>query len=168
MGPKPDQLASKILKRLQKEHPGGYEHIYKEYTNIGHGMPPGGVAPILKYILDFKRDPYPKKIVFEPCRAYKRFFAWVELPKGCSVRWICAEFDKKTNTVTVKTQGGDGGFNVYLKPKTMFDPKKEVVVTVNGKEKFRGFVQYSAAALIRSIETFRDPARFFSMRISVP
>jgi len=168
VGPTADQFAAKRLGELAKEHPNGYEHVYKEYTDIGHGMPPDGVGPIFKYLFSRKREPYPLKVVFEPRRAYKRLFAWVEVPQGSGVRRICAEVDKKKNRVDVKTQGADRGFILYFKPKKMLDLEKEVTVTVNGKERFRGHVRYSVAALVHTLGELRDPARYFSARIAFP
>jgi predicted esterase len=166
--PGADQYAAKLLGELRKEHPDGYEHVYKEYTDIGHGMPRDGVGPILKYLFSKKRDPYPKKVIFEPCRSYKRLFAWVEIPLKSPVSWICAEYDRKKNRITVKTIGGDGGFVLYINPQKMVDMKKPVTVTVNGKERWSGYVQYSAAALLHSLGELRDPARYYTARISFP
>ena len=165
---KSDQLAAKEMAELQKKHPGGYRHVYKEYTNIGHGLPPDGVGPILKYILGYKRDPYPEKIIFEPVRSYKRIFAWVEVPQGSSIRWICAEYDRKENRIAVQTRGGDSGFTLYLQPKKMMNLKNRVTVVVNGKERFSDYVQCSVSALVRTIDEFRDPARYFAAKVRFP
>ncbi|MHC4779277.1 MAG: carboxylesterase family protein, partial [Planctomycetota bacterium] len=146
-----DQLAAKALGEFRKIHTDGYKHVYKEYGDIGHGMPKDGVGPILKYVLSFERDPYPAKVVFEPTRAYKRFFAWIELLPGSPIRRIEATHDRKANTLNVKTEGGEKGFALYLDGKKMIDPKREVIVTINGKEAFRDFVSWSVASLVRSV-----------------
>ncbi len=163
-----DQRAAKELARLREEHPGGYEHVYKEYDDIGHGMPPTGVRPILEYLLEHKRDPYPAKVIFEPSRATKRLFAWVEVPAGSGVSWICAEYDRKSNEISVQTKGGDTGFAVYLAPRAMFDIKKKVTVKVNGTVKFEAYVQRSLVAMIRSIGAFFDMERVYEIRIGFP
>ncbi len=164
--PKADQIAAEVLGALQKEHPGGYKHTYVEYTDIGHGVPAKGMGPLLDYILEFKRDPYPKKIVFEPARSYKRLFAWVEVPAKSAIRKIVAEYDRKKNEIAVTTEGAETGFAVYLNTVKMIDQKKEVLILVNGKERYRGFVQHSAFAILRSAGEFRDPERVFSARIA--
>ncbi len=164
--PKADQVAAEILAGLEKEHPGGFKHTYVEYTDLGHGVPAKGMGPVIDYILAFTRDPYPKKVVFEPVRSYKRMFAWVEVPAGSAVKRIAAEYDRKKNEISVTASGSDKGFALYLNSSRMVDPKKEVAVVVNGQERFRGFVQSSAYAVLRSVGEFRDSARVFTMRIA--
>ena len=121
----------------------------------------------VRYDGGHKRDPYPKTIVFEPVRSYKRLFAWVELPLGCGVSWICATCDKKTNRIAVTTRGGSKGFRIYLNTAKMINLRKPVTVTVNGKEAFSGYVQRSAAAVVRSIAALRDTQRYFDAVIAV-
>jgi dienelactone hydrolase len=55
------RAAARELAALEKEHPGGYEHVYIEGKGVNHGFPPGGNAKkIINWLTKRKRDPYPK------------------------------------------------------------------------------------------------------------
>jgi pimeloyl-ACP methyl ester carboxylesterase len=156
--PGQDQASAKKLKALAEEH-GGYEYVYKEYNGIGHGLPTDGLAPIVDWLFTHTRDPYPKKIVFEP-RGTKRTLYWL---KSAEVGGrIVAEW--KGNTVEIEGPGAD--YTVFVNAK-LANLKEEVVVRVNGKERFRGLVPYSASALLESIAEKADVNLFFTGRIDI-
>lgn len=157
--PGQDQEAARTLKKLAQEH-GGYEHHYEEYTDIGHGMPREGLRPIVDWLMQHTRDPYPSKVVFEPSRSYKRTLYWLRSEGGQGR--VVAEW--QGNTLSVR--GPDSGYTVFLHPR-LVDMDEEVVVMVNDRERFRGVVRPSAAALLDSVAEHRDPAMFFTGRVDI-
>ncbi len=159
VGPKQDQQAAKTLAALQEEH-GGYEHVYQELTGIGHGLPKDGLKPIVDWLFTHTRDPFPSKVVFEPSRSYKRTMYWLksETARGR----IVAEWTDNVCEIA----GPRADYSVFVNPK-LCDLDEEVVVKVNGEERFRGSVRNDAGALLESIVERRDPAMYFTGRIDV-
>ena len=103
VGPGPDQEANRQLLALREKHPEGYEFVYKEYTNAGHGIPPEGYGPIWKWMLAKTRNPTPKTVVWEPKRATKHQFFWLYWPAPKERRHIEARLTDKNR---IEVTGG--------------------------------------------------------------
>ena len=157
--PASDRKAAEVLKELKAKY-GPYEYVYKEYNGIGHGLPPGGMGPIIKWLFKHKRDPYPKMIVWEPSRDYKSLFWWIKNRGGISQ--IVAKYDKSKNEITI--DGPSSGFSIYLNDK-MMDLNKPIRVLINGKEAYNDYANFSAAAMLDSIADKRDPEQYFYAKI---
>lgn len=162
------RAASKELAELKAEFPEGYEHVYIEGEGKSHGFPKGGSpAEIITWLTKSKRDPYPKKIVWEPTWPQKRTFFWLRKARpapgrGRSMR-IVATIEKNRVALT----GSElRGVSVFLAEK-MFDSKKPVTVVVNGEERFSDIIRRDPAALVESIVENIDPAQVFAYRIDL-
>ncbi|MCU0724645.1 MAG: prolyl oligopeptidase family serine peptidase [Planctomycetes bacterium] len=160
----PDRYAAEQLAKLKAEHPDGYDSTYKEYPGIGHGLPPDGSIPILKWLTAHKRRPYPKKVVWEPAVSWRKSFAWLrkEKPEGGP---IIAE-NKGGNLFEVKAEGNPGDLSILLSEE-MADLDKPVVVKLNGTEVYHDFALPSAATLLECIAGRNDPAMVFTARIDL-
>ncbi len=155
--------AATKLEQLRKEF-GGYESVYKEYPGLGHAAPPEGFGPIFDWLLERKRDPLPAKVVWQPHRRYARYFYWLKVKDPAPGMRIEAEYDRKKNSVELRTKGVESGLTVFLNDR-MLDLKKPVTVTLNGERKFSGKVQPSLSALVESIGAKRDPEMVFTHRV---
>ena len=152
-----DIRAMKEIADLQEEY-GGYEHVWKLYSDIGHGFPKDGVRPIFQWMLKNKRNPYPEHIVWEPSRNYKRHFYWLRSDQSRGR----IEVKRKDNTFEVV--GEPRGLWIYLNRHNC-DLKKPVVVKVGGKTVHDGLAKFSLVSLIESIGVRNDPELVFIARI---
>lgn len=157
--PTSDRKAAEVLKELKEKY-GPYDYVYKEYNGIGHGLPPGGLGPIIKWLFQKKRNPYPKMVIWEPSRAYKSLFWWIKNRGGVSQ--IVAEYNKSKNEITI--EGPSSGFSIYLNDK-MLNLNRPIRVVINGQEAFNDYANYSVAALLDSIADKRDTEQFFYAKI---
>ncbi len=160
----PDRLAARLLGDLRKEHPGFFDFTYKEYAGIGHALPPDGTHPILEWLTSHRRNPWPKKVVWEPAVAWKNTMFWVRKEKPEGGR-IVAEV-REGNLIAVAAADGPTDLSLLLSD-DLVDLDKPLVVTLNGAEVFRGFAQPSAAALLESIAERNDPAMVATARIDL-
>jgi dienelactone hydrolase len=165
---KPDQVCTQKLKELQGEHPGGYEFVYKEYTNIGHGFPKDGLGKPMQYITQKQRDPFPKKVVFCPTMQQKNQLFWFQINTVEPVTWyqpvFWAENDGK-NTITVT--GTKKNFTIYFHP-DMVDYSQPVKIIADGTEVFNGEIKSSMGTLLETAEKYYDPKMYFTAKVVVP
>ena len=104
-----------------------YEWVYSECDDIGHGLPPEGLEPIVDWMLARKRDPYPKHVVCEPSRPHKRRFSRLGLERDVRV-----EERIEGNEVTI-------------------DVAQPVVVRLNGETVHEGVVPARLSVLLGTI-----------------
>jgi len=152
---KSDRLASETLDRLRKEH-GPYDFVYKEYGDIGHGLPKEGLKPVWDWVFAKKRDPFPKHVVWEPTRPYKRHFYWVKSEGGGAV-------DVKLEGQKIVLKGS--GVTLFLNEKMVKFSEEVTVVDPTGKELWKSKPSLSLVALVESIAVKRDLESIFTARI---
>ncbi len=157
--PDADQAASRRLKELQKKH-GGYKHKYKEYNSIGHGPPPDGFQPIVKWIFNHRRNPNPEKVVFARSRSYKKQLYWLEVSSQTGL-WT-----GEINGNTIKITGGTSGFTLHLN-RDLIDPAKPVKVVAEGEEVFHDHVNFSVVGFVECIDRYRDPEMVYPIRLEI-
>jgi len=134
--PAPNQFAAKKLAECAQKW-GGFEHIYWEVNGRGHAEPPGGYIAQLEKVVTRSRNPVPQRIVWQPVLAWKRQFYWLYWDKPVRNAIVVADLDRAANTVTITCDKPTDGLWVLLDARVL-DLQKEVVVTVNGAETFRG------------------------------
>jgi predicted esterase len=162
-----DRRAAELLKELKDKY-GAYDYVWKEYPNIGHGLPPDGVAPIFSWMSSKTRNPYPKMVIWEPSRFYKRLFFWLRLKSvtdGYQNPRIVAKVESGNKIVV---EGASKGLELYLNERMGISLSKEItVIDASGKELYKGKPDFSAAAMIDSIESKRDPEVHFYAKIKL-
>jgi predicted esterase len=156
-----DQKANEIMNGLAKKHKGCYKHKYIEYPG-GHQAAGQGLNTALDWIFKFKRNPYPKKVIWEPKRKFNRYFYWLKVNEPKIGQRIEAEI--KGNTIKLTTENLDSGFSVFLNDK-LLDLKKPVIVKINGETKFNGVVSPSVSAIVESAAEKIDSEMWFCARI---
>jgi predicted esterase len=146
--------AAEILEELRTKY-GAFDFVWKKYTDIGHGTPKEGLADIWKWMLAKKRDPLPRRVLWETTRPYKRHFYWLRSESG-------GKFDvaRDGNRFTV-TEGG-AGLRIMLNDRMVKMDQPIVVVDAGGKELFNGPATYSLVATLESIDVKKDPEMWFS------
>ncbi|MFT4514767.1 MAG: pimeloyl-ACP methyl ester carboxylesterase [Planctomycetota bacterium] len=144
--PAPNQFAAKLLGESQKKY-GGFEHVYWEVDGRGHAAPPGGFIAQLQKVVTHTRNPVPERLVWQPVLSWKRQFYWLYWDQPVSNALLVADLDRAANTVTITCDQPTNGLRVLLDSRVL-DVSKEIVVTVNGTETFRGKVAAKLSTLL--------------------
>ncbi|MDJ0975915.1 MAG: alpha/beta fold hydrolase [Planctomycetota bacterium] len=163
VGPAADQAAARALEALEAE---GYDYdwVYDEYDDIGHGLPKKGLKPIAEWLLERKRNPHPKHVLFEPMRQPR-------LPKD-RLFWLGhtgqgrVEGKIEGQQVKVTTKAYAKGVTVYLAPE-LVDLKKPVQIELNGKERHNGVVHARLSVLLHTIVTAEDPKQWYAHAVEI-
>ena len=156
--PASDQANARELGQFNKQHPKGYTYVYKEYHNIGHGLPRTGLGPIIKWVTGHRRVPYPRKLIWEARDEMNRQFYWLFSEKPESHGLITAEF-RNRNLLAIQCKSAQG-LTVMLSPK-LVDFSKPLKILVNGKEMFHGYAPHSVWASAVSIRRRNDMRQYF-------
>lgn len=160
--PEPNQVAARLLREAAKKW-GGFEHDYWEVDGRGHGEPPGGYAAQLEKVVTRTRRAVPERLVWQPVLAWKRQFHWLwwEAPAPNAI--VVADLDRKANTVAITCDKPTKGLYVLLDGRVL-DVAREIVVTVNGAETFRGKATPSLVTLLRTSD-HPDPGLQFVAQV---
>ena len=148
VSPEANRVAAKKLEEA-KQRWGGFDFEYWEVPGRGHDLPPGGMEALCSKISDKKRNARPVKVVWQPVLEWKRHFYWLwwDTPQKYAI--VEAEIDKAKNEVRVKCDQDAQGLCVLLED-GLVDFDKEVVVTLEGKEVFRGAPVRTLGTLLRT------------------
>ncbi|MCB9887804.1 MAG: alpha/beta hydrolase [Planctomycetes bacterium] len=160
--PAPNQFAVKQLAAAAVKW-GGYEHDYWEVDGRGHAAPPGGPQAQLEKIAARVREPVPQRIVWQPVLSWKRQFYWLYWQDPVANAVLVADLDREHNRVSITADKPTDGLYVLLDARVL-DVTKEVAVTVNGAEVFRGAVNLDLGTLLLT-SAHPDPALRFAARV---
>jgi hypothetical protein len=146
--PAANRIATKKLDEAQQKW-GGFVHEYWEVPGRQHQEAPGGMPALLAKIQDKVRGTRPTKVVWQPALKWKRqlYWLWWSSPSAGSI--VVADVDKAKNQVDVTCDVEPRGLEVLLDDK-LVDLKKDVVVTLNGKEVFRGIPKADLGTLAKT------------------
>jgi len=156
-----DRKANEILTKLAQKYRGCYKHIYIEVPG-GHQAAGAKLNQLLDWVLKFKRNPYPKQVIWEPKRKFNHYLWWLKVKNPKIGQRLEAKIEK--NTITIKTENIDKGFSVLLNEK-LIDPKKKVRVVLNGKEVFNDYITARVSAIVESVDEKVDERMWFWGRI---
>jgi len=148
-----------------KEQWGGYDYEYWEVSGRGHDYPPGGTKALLEKVADRERNARPLKVVWQPTLTWKRQFYWLWWDAPLKNAIVVAELDRGSNTVRITSEQSLKGLSVLL-DENLLDLSREVIVSVNGAESYRGIPTPSLAVLLATSGGV-DPARTYTVKIAV-
>ncbi len=146
-----------------KERWGGYDYEYWEVSGRGHDLPPGGGKALLEKIGDKVREPRPARVVWQPTKFWKRHFYWLFWTEPATNALVVADLDREANAVHVTCDKSPKGLSVLLDD-ALLDLSREVVVTCNDEEVYRGLPARSLATLLMT-GVRGDPDLTFDVRI---
>lgn len=146
-----------------RERWGGYDFEYWRVDDRGHALPPGGTQALLEKIESFERDPHPERVVWQPTLAWKRDFYWLWWREPRIDAIVDARLDRERNAVDVTVDGDARGLCVQVSAE-VFDLEREIVVSLDGVEVFRGAVAPRLSVLAATART-GDPGRTYMARI---
>jgi hypothetical protein len=165
--PAANQFATKALGEWKKRFPGGFDFRYVEVNGRGHGPPEEGYQPSLRWVAEHARTPRPKRFLWQPVLLWKRQMFWAswERPEERALLEFAAPGG---NVVEVTVHEGSPdvtGLSVLL-GEPLVDLSKEVVVRVNGVERFRGVVPRTLSTLLLTVPR-NDPALLYDARVDL-
>ena len=143
------------LEKLRAGDSGGYWHKVTIYKELGHWMN-GKDREALPWMAKNTRNPWPKKVVWcQSNRTHDRFY-WLSVPKDQAKGGQVIEAQVIGQKIEIKAEG-IGQVTLRLSDE-LLSLDKEVIVIVNGAEKFRGKVTRSVEAIWSSYQERLDPA----------
>jgi hypothetical protein len=137
------------LTRLREADAGGYLHLVRIYPGVGHWMD-GKDREALPWMAEFRRDPWPRKVVwFQDDVLHDRFY-WLKIPDIAAARaghQITASVDGQEIRVD-----GDvpAGTEIRLSDR-LLDLDQPVRVILNGTPLPERKVPRTAASLLRNL-----------------
>ncbi|HLQ37161.1 MAG TPA: PHB depolymerase family esterase [Planctomycetota bacterium] len=167
------EYAARLLDELRKTHPGDYEINYRCVPGLAHAFAPGEPAAACKWLLGRKRLTFPKTVTWEalvnptfpPGDGRARVHGSYWLRCDAPVEKMLVEAEIQGQTVALKVERHEPkGFTVYLCA-DLIDVTKEVTITCNGEQKYRGTPAASLVAMIETMSEFFDRELVFDRRV---
>jgi hypothetical protein len=121
----------------------------------------------LKWIAEHARNPRPKAFLWQPVLPWKRQMYWLywDQPEDRALVQAKALDGNVIDLVTHEGSHDLSGVSVLLGD-PLVDLSKEVVVRVDGKEKFRGIVPRTLSTLLLTLPR-NDPGLLFDARVDL-
>lgn len=182
------------FERLQQLHPELYMHQVELIPERGHSIDYRPTTPWLK---QYTRNPYPKYVCWEDFdmdgRHRKGFYNLFvkERPEKTEKERTRYEMTIKDNRITLDVENvtyetiqKDPNWGIEMKFRKSYTPaangkvviylcdeladlKKEITVTVNGKQVFQGKVKPNLKNMVNSCAVFFDPRRIYPAAIEI-
>ncbi len=164
------------MRKLHEADPKGWDFVYEQVDGRKHDFPLKGPLPGIEWMVSHARNPRPQRIVWQPVRPWKTTFYWLRWTDPWLDCELTASADRGANRVDVAIKAPRSPdprateaerpqrvakLSVYLDER-LVDMTREVVVTVDGKERFRSVPKLSLAVLCRSAEERQDPQYAFA------
>jgi predicted esterase len=145
-----------IMDSLQQADNEGYIHETHIIKGKGHWMDRVDAAAV-PWMAQYKRNPYPNKIVWRQEEVTRPAFYWLSVPeKECRHKaTVVAEIDK--NVINI-SESDYSRLTIYLND-DMVDLNKPVVVNYKGKKVFKGKLSRTIANMARTLDE-RDDLRY--------
>ena len=160
----PVARTSIYVERLQQA---GVALTFRPLMDVGHDTSwwPGERAAIERFVAEHPREPHPAKLCWETERTdrYNRV-DWLIIDKvqGPSGR---VDVTRRGNVIEAATRGVRT-FTLLLSPDA-FDFAAPVVVTVNGREAFKGTVARDAGVLLKWAARDNDRTRLYAAELTI-
>lgn len=182
------------LDSLQTLFPNEFPHNVKLLEGYGHGINYGLMTP---WLSQYERNPYPTHFIWEDYEMHGRHrsgfynIAVDKRPFDDPNKRTRYDVSIKDNVVSITMQditytctekdphwgielkfarsyapSTSGQFTIFLNNQ-LANLKKPVTVVLNGKTLYKGKVQPSASARLKSLATFGDPLRIFPAAITI-
>jgi len=163
--PAPNIFANKMLLEWKAEH-GGYNFKYVEVNGQGHGAPPGGHKVGFDWLYQFKREPRPKYVLWEPVLSYKRMFYWLWWDHPVPKTLVKAVI-KAPNEIEIDLHGqSHKGFRILLDD-DLVDLTKEVTVREGSEVLFKGIAPLTLSTMLMTAAERYDTQFVFPARIDL-
>ena len=151
-----------MLNELQNKDPFGYKHFVKIHKNMGHWM--GGLDTSgIRWISQFERNPYPKKVVWRQDDVLNKRYYWLKNNNPKEGDTLIVSILEQTITVE-KTNIPN--FTVYLND-DLVNMDQIVSVSYNDKEIYKGHVKRDSNIIRESTIEHGDPQSVYFGEIEI-
>jgi dienelactone hydrolase len=154
----------RILDSLQQADSGGYPHDVRILQGKGHWMDRADTMAV-KWMSDFTRNPYPDRVVWRQDDPAHSSFYWLAVDAAHAKRGDEAIVECKNNRIDILVN--DYTMLEICLNDRMIDYSKPVEVYYRGKRIFKGKVERTTNALLRSVALRADPRLMFSTWLTV-
>lgn len=153
-----------IMDSLQQADNEGYIHETHIIKGKGHWMDRVDAAAV-PWMAQYKRNPYPTKVVWRQEEVTRKAFYWLSVPEEeCSHKaMVVAEIDK--NVINI-SESDYSRLTIYLNDE-MVDLNKPVVVNYKGKKVFKGKLPRTIANMARTLAERGDLRYMFPAMVEV-
>ena len=153
-----------VMDSLSNANPGKYIHQSNIVPDKGHWMDRVDTLA-LDWMSQYRRNPYPKKVVWRQEVVLRENFYWLEAPADELAHGKCAVASVEGNVIDIE-QCDYSKLVIYLNDR-MLDLDKKVVVRYKGKKLFNKKVQRTIAALRKSLAKRNDRSYAFPVILEV-
>ena len=153
-----------IMDSLQQADNEGYIHETHIIQGKGHWMDRVDAAAV-PWMAQYKRNPYPNKVVWRQEEVTRNAFYWLSVPeKECRHKaMVVAEIDK--NVIEI-SESDYSRLTIYLND-DMVDLDKPITVRYNGKKVFKGKLPRTVGNMARTLEERGDVRYMFPAMVEV-
>lgn len=145
-----------VMDSLQNAHPDGYIHETHILEGKGHWMDREDAAA-LPWMAQYKRQTWPKHIIWQQEAVFRPTFYWLEAPREELSRGKRVDVTVKGNTINISRMDYSS-LTLYLSNE-LLDISKPVTVKLRGKKVFKGRIKPSAEVYRNSLY-LREDYRF--------
>lgn len=154
------------LDSLEQADPGGYVHMTRIYEGLGHWMN-GKDAEALPWMAKFRRNPWPKEIVWVQDDVIHDRFYWLKIPDKAAAKEgqkMIAAVDGQNIRLTGEIPKG----LTLLLSDALLNLDEPVSVVLNGKLLSTAKIPRTAASILQCLEERLDPPAAATARFVVP
>lgn len=153
-----------IMDSLQQADNEGYIHETHIIKGKGHWMDRVDAAAV-PWMAQYKRNPYPTKVVWRQEEVTRKAFYWLSAPEEeCRHKaMVVAEIDKN---VIIISESDYSRLTIYLNDE-MVDLNKPVVVNYKGKKVFKGKLPRTVGNMARTLAERGDLRYMFPAMVEV-
>ena len=145
-----------VMDSLQGAHPDGYIHETHILEGKGHWMDREDAAA-LPWMAQYKRQAWPKHIIWQQEAVLRPTFYWLEAPREELSRGKRVDVTVKGNTINISRMDYSS-LTLYLSDE-LLDTSKPVIVKLRGKKVFKDRIKPSAEVYRNSLY-LREDYRF--------
>lgn len=153
-----------VMDSLQQHDPEGYIHSTHIIENKGHWMEQADTAS-LDWMSRYRRNPYPKKIVWRQEQVVRPHFYWLSAPTDELAHGKTVIVERNGNTIDIK-KCDYSRLTIYLND-NMADLDKKITILYNGKKVKSKKLKRTIANLHNSINLRNDRSYAFPCIIEV-
>lgn len=150
------------LGQLQADDPEGYKHWVEIYPQHGHWME-GEDASALPWMAQFKRNPYPKRVVWWQDDVTHTRFYWLAVTAAEAVEGAKVVASVQGQTITIEES--DAAVLKIRLHDNLVDLDQPIEVCYQERILFSGRVERSVDSITHSLKERQDPASVFYAEI---
>lgn len=154
----------KTMKKLQASDPTGYIHKTNIVEGKGHWMEYAD-GEAIPWLSQFKRNPYPEKIVWRQEKVLRDRFYWIGVPKREAAHGKEIIIERKGNNIYID-KCHYSHLTIYLND-SMFDLDKPIKIFYKGKRICKKKAKRSIATLHETLNERNDPRYTFPAKIEI-